>query len=355
MQYSTSFILYFLLLAVLAALVFWPRRGLLARWQAWKLASQRQQIEDALKYMVNAAQEGRSVHRDTLAGALHLSERSILQLVGQLQSQGLVENCDCDVTLTSEGRHWALQVVRAHRLWERYLADEARMPLEQIHSIAHQREHGMTLAQIDALDASLGHPASDPHGDPIPSAGGALRHRPQDTTQSVPLTAWVDGQRGKIVHLEDEPTVAYAQLLAIGLHVGQVVSVLENGPEKYVLTDGENEYVIAAPIAANVYLQVISREEAIPEEAIPLSALPDRAKAEIVLLDERCQGFTRRRFLDLGLTPGTTIFPELENAFREPRAYRVRGTLIALRNDQAAMIWVHPTQNDGARSYDPVQ
>jgi Fe2+ transport system protein FeoA len=54
------------------------------------------------------------------------------------------------------------------------------------------------------------------------------------------------------------------------------------------------------------------------------------------------QGFTRRRFLDLGLTPGTTIYPELGNFFNDPRAYRIRGTLIALRKDQAAQIWVKP-------------
>jgi DtxR family Mn-dependent transcriptional regulator len=62
--------------------------------------------------------------------------------------------------------------------------------------------------------------------------------------------------------------------------------------------------------------------------------------AEIILLDEACQGFTRRRFLDLGLTPGTRISPELDNSFGDPRAYRVRGTLIALRKDQASQIWV---------------
>ena len=46
--------------------------------------------------------------------------------------------------------------------------------------------------------------------------------------------------------------------------------------------------------------------------------------------------------MDLGLTPGTLIFPELQNFFGDPRAYRVRGTLIALRKDQAAQIWVKP-------------
>jgi Fe2+ transport system protein FeoA len=76
--------------------------------------------------------------------------------------------------------------------------------------------------------------------------------------------------------------------------------------------------------------------------AVPLASLTQDQKGEIVQLDDAVQGFTRRRFLDLGLTPGTTIYPELGNFFGDPRAYRVRGTLIALRKDQAAQIWVKP-------------
>ncbi|NOH02145.1 MAG: ferrous iron transport protein A [Chloroflexi bacterium] len=77
-------------------------------------------------------------------------------------------------------------------------------------------------------------------------------------------------------------------------------------------------------------------------EAIPLAELAQDQRAQIVALDDAVQGFTRRRFLDLGLTPGATIYPELANFFGEPRAYRVRGTMIALRNDQASQIWVKP-------------
>jgi Fe2+ transport system protein FeoA len=75
-------------------------------------------------------------------------------------------------------------------------------------------------------------------------------------------------------------------------------------------------------------------------EAIPLFELTHDQRGEIVTLDDAVQGFTRRRFLDLGLTPGTLIYPELKNFFGDPRAYRIRGTLIALRKDQAAQIWV---------------
>jgi Fe2+ transport system protein FeoA len=73
---------------------------------------------------------------------------------------------------------------------------------------------------------------------------------------------------------------------------------------------------------------------------MPLADLKHSQKAEIISLDDSVQGFTRRRFLDLGLTPGTTIYPELKNFFGDPRGYRIRGTLIALRKEQAAKILV---------------
>ena len=76
--------------------------------------------------------------------------------------------------------------------------------------------------------------------------------------------------------------------------------------------------------------------------AIPLTKLMHDQPAEIHFLDEAVQGFTRRHFLELGLTPRTIIYPELGNFFGDPHAYRVRGTLIELRKDQAPQIWAKP-------------
>lgn len=327
------------LLVFLLGAIVWPGRGLM-RWQRWRQAAARRQVEDALKFLFDREQEGRRASPEGLAGALRLSERAALGLIERLEGLALAAHDRRDLELTADGRRAALQVVRAHRLWERYLADEARMPLEQVHTVAHRREHGMSAGEIDALDASLGHPARDPHGDPIPSAAGALRTRQDESGDAQPLTALRVGAIGRVVHLEDEPPLAYAQLLAEGLRVGQALTVLEVRPERIAVTDGEREIVVAPAIAANVLLQPDAAVETLPQGVLPLSRLGGKAAGEIVALDERCQGFTRRRFLDLGLTPGTRIAPELANAFGEPRAYRVRGTLIALRNDQADMIWV---------------
>ena len=118
--------------------------------------------------------------------------------------------------------------------------------------------------------------------------------------------------------------------------------VLEKTPERYVLSDGENEFRLAPAVAANIHVALLPDDERLPAEAIPLFELKHNQRGEIISLDKAVQGFTRRRFLDLGLTPGTLIYPELQNSFGDPRGYRIRGTLIALRKEQAAQIWVKP-------------
>ena len=116
----------------------------------------------------------------SLGGVLRLSDRRLMQLLAQMQQQGLVVARGQEFELTAEGERVARQVVRAHRLLERYFADEARLPLEHVHAAAERREHALTSDQVEALSASLGHPRLDPHGDPIP---GARRSDPPPATR----------------------------------------------------------------------------------------------------------------------------------------------------------------------------
>jgi len=298
---------------------------------------QREEIEDALKHLLDREQQGRHASQESLAGSMGLPVKKVLNLISHMEVQSLLEHRGVELHLKPEGERWAIHVVRAHRLLERYLADEARLPLEKIHAEAHRREHGMTPTEVDAMDAALGYPAHDPHGDPIPNRDGKIAK-----VEGTPLTAWQADLPARIVHLEDEPELAYAQIHAEGLRLGQTVRILESTPKRLLLSDGEAEYKLAPAVAANVHVAALPESVLAMADAIPLGELAHAQKAEVIALDEACQGFTRRRFLDLGLTPGTTIFPELKNSFRDPRGYRLRGTLIALRSEQANQIWVKP-------------
>jgi DtxR family Mn-dependent transcriptional regulator len=328
-------LLLFSTLLILILLVFAPRWGLQKRWRDWRLAAERERVQDALKLLLDEHWQLHEVSLSDLSARLHLSDKAGLRLVDRMQSQGLIQMSGSDLHLTPEGRQAALQIVRAHRLLERYLATEARMPLEQVHRQAHRLEHTLTSSEVDHLDADLGYPRRDPHGDPIPGPGGDL-----PVAEGIPLTALLVDQPARIVQIEDEPPLAYAQILAEGLRLGQTIRLLDSTPQRCLLTDGESEYRLAPVVAANILVDPVSEPALAASGLVTLDRLQAKHRGEIVALDEACQGFSRRRFLDLGLTPGAEIYPELLNAFGDPRAYRVRGTLIALRRDQASQIWV---------------
>jgi DtxR family Mn-dependent transcriptional regulator len=312
-----------------------PVTLLVRRWQRQQGTRHgRQRLEDALKHLFE--QEYRANHGtiSSLSGVLKLSDSTVVALVGRMQAQGLIVAVGQRFRLTSDGRRLALQVVRAHRLLERYFADEARLPLRHVHAAAERREHDISPADVERLSASLGHPVVDPHGDPIPTREGAMA-----PAAGTPATSWPAETTGRIVHLEDEPEISFAQIVAVGLRVGQRVRIVEATPDRVVLSDGESEFRLAPAVAANVFLAPAT----VPDDqfgVVRLADLADQADAEVVGLDQSCQGFSRRRLMDLGFTEGARIKPVLRTFAGDPRAYEVRGTLIALRRDQAAQVLV---------------
>jgi DtxR family Mn-dependent transcriptional regulator len=325
----------FLLLLTGVGLLAWALR----RWERRRAdARRRRHLEDALKHLFDQEYRGRRASLSSLAGVLRVSDARVVELVGRMQSQGLITSHGSEFRLTPEGERLALQIVRAHRLLERYFADEARLPLRRIHAEAERREHSLSASDVDRLSAALGHPSTDPHGDPIPTREGVM-----PPASGTPATAWERDAPARIVHLEDEPEISFAQIVAEGLRVGQVVRIVESTPERIVLTDGENEFRLAPVVAANVFLAP-APAAAMGASVLRLSELTSDQRAEIIGLDEACQGFSRRRLMDLGFTEGAVIRPFLKTFAGDPRAYEVRGTLIALRNDQASQVLVRPVE-----------
>ena len=338
MQDASSFSGVLLLIILIAIATFLPGFGLWAQWRKHRMQQRRRLFEDALKHIMTWEHRGQVASPESLAGALGLSQRRVLNLVTQMESRGLLAGGSEGLRLTSEGESWALHVMRAHRLWERYLADDADMPMARLHQAAEKAEHELTPESLDVLDAHLGHPQRDPHGDPIPTREGTLA-----PLKAVSLTEWPSGKPARIVHIEDEPDVIFRQILAAGLRPGSAIRVLDDTPERLVISDGESEHRLAHVVAANIQVA----EAAVagrPEGAKRLSDLREGEAARVIELDAECRGFRRRRLLDLGMTRNARVEPALDNTFGDPRAYRVRGTLIALRKQQADQIWVRPLE-----------
>jgi DtxR family transcriptional regulator, Mn-dependent transcriptional regulator len=324
-----------LVVLAVVALVVWPRVGVLAAWRHRKARLSREQAENALKHLLGQAAAGQGGTLASLQGALKVSDRALISMLERLEREGLIRTVGDRFRLTSEGERLAAHVIRAHRLWELYLADELGVPVGQVHAHAERVEHRLSPADVDRLSASMGHPETDPHGDPIPTRDGEVR-----PPAGTPLSSWPLWTPGRIVHLEDEPPVAFAQLTALGLRLGQVVRVVDHSPARLVLSDGEHEYVLAPLLAGNVHVEESAAPAAANAGVLRLSELASGELGEVVALDPDCRGFMRRRLLDLGFTPGARVRPDLTTFAGDPRAYRVRGTTIALRREQSARVLV---------------
>lgn len=315
-------------------LLFWPDSGLVSRWRQVRRLSNRVLLEDALKHLHKSAVKGQGPNLQSVAGELQISVNRAAELMDSMEKQGLVALSNGALRLTPAGQDYALHIIRAHRLWERYLADETGYRQAEWHGQADYYEHTLTRDRADALSAQLGNPAYDPHGDPIPTAAGEMKPH-----GGLPLTALEADQPARIVHIEDEPEAVYAQITAEGLYPGMEVRVIETAPQRIRFWANNDEHLLAPLVAANIsVLPAPQAVTALPAGAEPLSALRPGQSGVVINISPGCRGPERRRMLDLGILPGTVVKAEMDSPSGDPTAYRIRGALIALREEQAAFI-----------------
>jgi DtxR family transcriptional regulator, Mn-dependent transcriptional regulator len=324
----------FALLVLVLALVCWPRTGLVARARRLLQMSERVRLEDALKHLYDCETRGVTCTLQSLAGALETRRGSAIRILSRLQTLGLAQAGGEGHMLTDEGRSYALRILRTHRLVERYLADRTGMLPRDWHTEAEHIEHRLTEAETERLARRMGHPVYDPHGDPIPTAAGAMPAAHGQSLGSIPA-----GTAVRIIHLEDEPPEAFQRLVEAGFQLGQTLRVLDVLPERIQFTSGGKESSLASVLAANVTVEPIAEE---PEHAngATLADLEVGESAVVSGISPLCQGPQRRRLLDLGVVPGTEIRARMRSAAGDPIAYEIRGALIGLRRQQAEWIRV---------------
>lgn len=327
------------IITAIGLLIFWPESGIYWRFESTRQMTKKVLREDALKHIQNYEIQGKHASSTSLAGALSINNNQAAEIVFDLQSHHLIEMQGTELRLTPSGREYALQVIRAHRIYERYLAEETGFNEAEWHTRAHRLEHQLSPEEVDKLAHQLGNPAHDPHGDPIPTIDGNIEfHKNSTNLNQLPINTLA-----RIVHMENEPEAIYAQLVAEGLYIGQEIRLAETTPQRLRFWTGDSEHVLAPILAANVTVVPIT-EETVDKElpGQPLTDLEPGQDAQVVALSPRIRGVERRRLMDLGLLPGTNIKVELQSAGGNPIAYRVRGAVIALRKSQAELISVCP-------------
>ena len=328
-----SYALYPLALAILALLL-WPRRGYVWRWRRLARLSGRVLLEDGLKHLYDCEYQRRSASVESLAGVLEVPRSRAAVVLIQLESMRLASSTvEAGVGLTQEGRDEALRIVRMHRLWERHLAERTGVSRARWHEEAERQEHHLSAEETETLSQEMGHPAYDPHGDPIPTAEGEVPPR-----SSRPLTALKEGELGRIEHVEDEPEEVYQRLTEAGLHPGVHVQLTRMNEEEVRLVADGQPHSLPPVVAGNLFVHPVDEEMPGPYDSLDDLALGE--SASVVRISPACRGLERRRLMDMGLVPGTEVSMEMRSPTGDPTAYQIRGATIALRRHQARHIQV---------------
>ncbi|MHB8906815.1 MAG: metal-dependent transcriptional regulator [Melioribacteraceae bacterium] len=316
-------------------IVFLPGIGIIARWKRVRKDRSRELIEDALKHLYDCEYTSVDCSLNSISGSLSLSGEKTAQVISSLESMNLITSHENKISLTPEGRSYALRIIRIHRLWERHLADNTSVLEKDWHSVAEQREHETSREEADRLAARLGNPLIDPHGDPIPSITGEIPER-----EGITLNNLENGIFAAIIHIEDEPKEVYAQLSAMGLYPGMQIYLLENSKNKIRFEADGEECLLAPILASNITVVPISEKEHVKEKFQSLSSLKMDQSAMIVGISKAMRGQQRRRLLDFGVVPGTIVKAQLESLSGDPTGYEIRGATIALRRNQSDLIYI---------------
>jgi DtxR family Mn-dependent transcriptional regulator len=209
-------------------------------------------VENYLKaILVRSSAADAIVATGSLAGALGVTPGTITTMVKSMASRGLLEHHPREgVRLTPEGRTLALAVVRKHRLIETFLVQVLKMDWKEVHEEAEALEHAISDRVLVKIDALLGHPAADPHGDPIPSRKSPMLDRGKGVT-----LATCEPQRPlRVERILDQSAPFLEFIQRTGLKPGARVRVRERDPASGVVRCElkEGEATLGLPEAAKI-------------------------------------------------------------------------------------------------------
>ncbi len=197
--------------------------------------------------------EGGIVGMGELASSLEITPGTATTMVKYLAKTGLVGYVPrVGVELTEEGKQLALLVLRRHRLVELFLVKVLGMNWHEIHNEAEALEHVISDRVLEKIDVLLEHPKLDPHGDPIPSALGAIAKRdltPLDQCQQgdvVCIGRIEDQEESFLQYLENNDLVpgTTISIKTIDEHAGVISIVFESGVERQLGDDAASKILV---------------------------------------------------------------------------------------------------------------
>ncbi|MBP0905610.1 metal-dependent transcriptional regulator [Mariniflexile gromovii] len=209
--------------------------------------------ENYLKAIYHLGKQGAAaVSTNAIAEKIESKASSVTDMVKKLADKNLAHYIKYQgVSLTNDGRLAAALVVRKHRLWEVFLVEKLNFSWDEVHDVAEQLEHIKSQKLVNELDAFLGFPTHDPHGDPIPDKDG--NYAP---IKSVNILELEIGSEGVLSLVKDSSDVFLKYLNKNNLALGDVIKVLDFEPfdDSVTIQTKNKQIIISKEVAKNLYL-----------------------------------------------------------------------------------------------------
>lgn len=214
-------------------------------------------VEDYLKTILVLEErlgEGELVNMGQIAAALAVAPGTVTAMVKALErSDDLVYEPYSGVRLTDKGRRQALFVLRRHRLIELFLVETLGLDWSEVHEEAERLEHAMSDKLVDRIDALLGFPRTDPHGDPIPDLRGELH-----SAELISLADCPAGRSARIARVSDQDEAFLKFAERHGLKPGAEIAV--RGRDRVadsvtLLAGNGTEVTIGGEAAAKLWIE----------------------------------------------------------------------------------------------------
>lgn len=211
--------------------------------------------ENYLKTIYHLGKQGSvAVSTNSIAEKMNTKASSVTDMVKKLAEKELVNYKKYyGVNLTEKGRITAIGVIRNHRLWEVFLVDKLKFSWDEVHDLAEELEHIKSKKLTDQLDAFLGFPTHDPHGDPIPNKNGQINKK-----SLVNLLELDNGSEGVLSHVTDSSAIFLKYLSKNNLSLGDRIKVMEIEPfdNSIKIKVNTKQLNISENAAKNLYLNL---------------------------------------------------------------------------------------------------
>ena len=211
--------------------------------------------ENYLKAIYKLASREGVASNQAIASVLKSTPASVTNMLRKLTEMGWIDyEAYRGATLTAAGNKRALELVRKHRLWEVFLVDKLQYDWDAVHPLAEELEHIGGEELVNRLDAFLGHPQYDPHGDPIPDSEGNIRKR-QHVMAASELNV---GQDFAVCGVRDSSSLFLQHLDRLGIELGKRYALTERlkfDHSMVWLAESGQTTTVSQEVASNVLIQ----------------------------------------------------------------------------------------------------